>query len=259
MATSDLNDHDEPTEEEAQEYLRMQYNELAELAGSLAHEIKNPLSVIRMNVELLAEDFDEMDTPETRRATRKIEVVKKQCIRLEGLLNEFLRFTRLNRLQLVPGSLNRQVEQVLDFYEAEAEERGIQIVRYLNPDLPSIRMDKSTLEAALVNLVKNALESMPAGGEFMARTRMTRNGVALDLIDTGVGMEEEALLKMFEAFYTTKEGGSGLGLPMAKRIIEAHGGFIRVQSDKGQGTQFTLEFPSLPQIPANTSAAPPSE
>lgn len=251
MATSDLNDHDEPTAEEAQEFLRMQYTELAELAGSLAHEIKNPLSVIRMNVELLAEDFEEIDTPETRRATRKIDVVKKQCIRLEGLLNEFLRFTRLSRLQLVPGSLNRQVEQVLDFYEAEAAERGIKIVRYLDADLPSIRLDKSTLEAALVNLVKNALESMPNGGEFMARTRMTRRGVALDLIDSGIGMEDEALLKMFEAFYTTKEGGSGLGLPMAKRIIEAHGGFIRVQSDKGQGTQFTLEFPTPPRLPAS--------
>lgn len=248
MSLSENNERDEPTAEEAQEYLRLQYNELAELAGSLAHEIKNPLSVIRMNVELLAEDFEEIDTPETRRASGKIDVVKKQCIRLEGLLNEFLRFTRLNRLQLVPGSLNQQVDLTLDLYEAQAADRGIEVFRYLDPDLPGILLDKSTLQAALVNLVKNAMEAMPDGGELLARTRITRRGVALDLIDTGEGMEDEALLKMFETFYTTKDGGSGLGLPMAKRIIEAHGGVISVQSTKGRGTQFTLEFPTPARI-----------
>jgi signal transduction histidine kinase len=99
-----------------------------------------------------------------------------------------------------------------------------------------------------LNLVKNGLEAMPNGGELVARTRLTRTGVALDLIDTGCGMDAQTALKMFDAFYSTKDDGSGLGLPTARKIIEAHGGRISVQSEIGRGTQFTLEFPQPARI-----------
>jgi signal transduction histidine kinase len=224
--------------------LRAQFIELAELAGSLAHEIKNPLSVIRMNMELLAEDFAEPQTPKERRALAKIEMVTRQCTRLENLLNDFLRFSRLRNLDLRLGSLNEQVERVLDLFAPQAIESGIEVIRYLDPDLPSIKIEPETLQAALVNLVKNAMEAMPTGGQFVARTHLTRTGVALDLIDTGCGMDERTAMRMFEAFYTTKTGGSGLGLPTARKIIEAHGGRIDVHSEVGRGTQFTLEFPT---------------
>jgi signal transduction histidine kinase len=118
------------------------------------------------------------------------------------------------------------------------------VIRYLDPDLPFIRLESQTIQAALMNLIKNALEAMPDGGQLVVRTRVTRNGVALDLIDTGVGMDSRTLLNMFKTFYTNKQGGSGLGLPTAKKIIEAHGGRIKVQSELGRGSQFTLEFPA---------------
>jgi signal transduction histidine kinase len=231
-------------EAEICETLRAQLSELAELAGSLAHEIKNPLSVIRMNMELLAEDLVDARSPEQRRALAKVEMVMKQCTRLENLLNDFLRFARVRQLDLSPGDLNEQVERVLDLYAAQAQESRIEVVKYLDPDLPTILLDEQALQAALVNLVKNALEAMPHGGQFVARTRLTRSGVALDLIDTGCGMDDRTALQMFEAFYSTKTSGSGLGLPTAKKIIEAHGGRIGVQSELGRGTQFTLEFPT---------------
>jgi len=224
--------------------LRLQYAELAELFGSLAHEIKNPLSVIRMNMELLAEDFSDPQTPKERRAVAKIEMVTRQCTRLENLLNDFLRFSRLRNLDMRLGSLNEQIERVLDLFAPQAQEQGIEIQRYLDPDLPSVKLDPETVQAALVNLVKNAIEAMPHGGQLLAHTRMTRTGVALDLIDTGCGMDEKTAMKMFEAFFTTKNGGSGLGLPTARKIIEAHGGRIDVHSEVGRGTQFTLEFPT---------------
>lgn len=225
--------------------LQLQYNELAELAGSLAHEIKNPLSVIRLNMELLGEDLIAGPTsPDQRRALHKVEIVQKQCERLENLLNDFVRFTRLRQLDLSPGDLNEQVDTVLDLFAAQADELGVEIRRYPLHDLPSVMLDEQLLQAALVNLVKNALEAMPNGGTLMARTRLTRQGVALDLIDTGCGMDEKTAVKMFEAFFTTKAGGSGLGLPTARKIIEAHGGRIDVQSEIGRGTQFTLEFPT---------------
>lgn len=228
--------------------LRDQYDELAGLAGSLAHEIKNPLAVIRMNMELLAEDMELVDTPEARRAKTRIQTVNRQCIRLETLLSDFLRFARLHSLELKSGNLNDQISHVLDFYTLQAKRQGIEIIRYLDPELPLIRLESQTLQAALINLVKNALEAMPEGGQLMARTHLTRTGVALDLIDTGCGIDHKTLLNMFKTFYTNKEGGSGLGLPTAKKIIEAHGGRINVQSEVGRGTQFTLEFPTPKRI-----------
>jgi signal transduction histidine kinase len=230
------------------EQLRGQYAELAALAGSLAHEIKNPLSVIRMNMDLLAEDFAEPQSPRERRALSKIDMVGRQCTRLENLLNDFLRFNKVNKLELRLGDLNEQIERVLDLFAAQAAAAGVEIVRYLDPDLPSIQLNGETLQAALVNLVKNALEAMPEGGQLVARSRVTRHGVALDLIDTGCGMDERTAMKMFDAFFSTKSGGSGLGLPTARRIIEAHGGRIGVQSEAGRGTQFTLEFPTPARI-----------
>lgn len=239
---SDQRSHD------SYERLMAQYQELAQLAGELAHEIKNPLSVIRMNMDLLAEDFRDAATHHERRALRTIDTVRSQCTRLENLLRDFLKFSTMRRLQLRPGSLNEQLERILDFYAPHARELGVEITKYLDPDLPSIRLDIESLEASLMNLVKNAIEAMPDGGQLTARTRVTRNGVALDLIDTGCGMEVSTAMHMFEPFFSTKEGGSGLGLPTAKKIIEAHGGRIDVQSELNHGTQFTLEFPVPPRL-----------
>jgi signal transduction histidine kinase len=243
-----MSDHQPLSTEQALEQLRERYAELAALAGSLAHEIKNPLSVIRMNMDLLGEDFAKAETPRDRRALAKIEMVGRQCTRLENLLNDFLRFNKVSQLDLNIGSLNEQIVRVLDLFEPQAQESSVEIVRYLDADLPSIQLNAETLQAALVNLVKNALEAMPDGGQLIARTRVTRQGVALDLIDTGVGMDERTAMKMFDAFFSTKSGGSGLGLPTARRIIEAHGGRIGVHSEAGRGTQFTLEFPTPARI-----------
>ncbi len=228
--------------------LRTQLNQLASLAGELAHEIKNPLSIIRMNIELLQEDFERLDTPESRRALGRTERVINQCQRLETMLNDFLRFTRLSNLELKAGNLNQQVAQVLDFIEPQAVRQNVEVIRHLDNELPSIKLDPQTLQAALLNLVKNALEAMPDGGQLLVRTRIIRTGVALDLIDTGIGMTPHTLLNMFKDFYTSKEGGTGLGLPTAKKIIEAHGARINVQSELGRGSQFTIEFPTPKRI-----------
>lgn len=224
------------------------YQELAELAGSLAHEIKNPLSVIRMNMDLLAEDLAEASTQRDRRALAKVEIVRQQCVRLENLLNDFLKFTRVRAMDLHAGNLNEQIERVLDLFEPQAREQGIEIQRYLDPDLPNLLLEPETMQAAIVNLVKNALEAMPQGGQLVVRTHPTRIGIAFDLIDTGCGMDEKTAMHMFDTFYSTKNGGSGLGLPTTRKIIAAHGGWIDVQSEVGRGTKFTLEFPTPPRI-----------
>ena len=229
--------------EKALDRLRASYNELAELAGSLAHEIKNPLSVIRMNMDLLAEDLAEPRTDAERRALKKAGIVSEQCTRLENLLNDFLKFARLRDLTLTPGSVNHAIGRVLDLFDVQAANSGVEVVRYLDPALPAVLMNPETLHAALLNLVKNALEAMPEGGQLIAITQAGSNTVRLELIDTGSGIDDTTALEMFQAFYSTKEGGSGLGLPTARKIIEAHGGRISVQSERGRGTKFVLEFP----------------
>jgi len=236
--------------EQLYENLREQYNELAALAGSLAHEIKNPLSVIRMNMDLLAEDLKLGDSPRESRVHRKVDMVQQKCTRLENLLNDFLRFARLRDLEFRPGNLNDVVTRVLALFDAQARESGIEVCPYLDPSLPGIMMNAQTLEAAILNLVKNAFEAMSRGGRLTARTFVTTKGVAFDLIDDGPGIDDKTAMKMFEPFFTTKSGGSGLGLPTARKIIEAHGGTIDVQSTVGRGTKFTLEFPVPKRIGA---------
>lgn len=247
-----MSEHQQPDYDDVTKQILEQYNEIAQLAGALAHEIKNPLSVIRMNVDLLAEDHDGDSPPDQRRTADKIKILQEQCERLQNLLDDFLKFARLRQLELRAGNLNTQIERVLSMFAPQAAANKIDIVRYLDADLPSIQLDEQTLDSALFNLVKNSIEALPKGGRLEVRTRLTRYGVALDLIDTGCGMDRDTLIHMFDAFYSTKYGGSGLGLPTAKKVIEAHHGKIYVQSEVGRGTQITLEFP----IPARLGAAP---
>ncbi|MBN1908654.1 MAG: sensor histidine kinase [Pirellulales bacterium] len=231
-----------------------QYTEIAQLAGGLAHEIKNPLSTIRLNMELLAEDFAKPQSPTERRALRKVQVVQRECQRLQDLLDNFLNFAKVRTLRLESSSLNEQIERVLDFFAPKASESGIEVMRYLAPDLPTVLLDREAFHAALLNLVINAQQALPDGGELVVRTYPTADGVGLDLIDTGCGMDAQTCEHMFEAFFSTKQGGSGLGLPTTRKIIEAHGGQISVQSEPGRGTQFTIRLPMPARLAADRTA-----
>jgi signal transduction histidine kinase len=226
------------------------YNEIAALAGGLAHEIKNPLSTIRLNMELLAEDFADSIVPRDRRALAKIARVQRECQRLEDLLNDFLNFARPRQFNLEPADLNAAVNRVLDFFRPKADATGIEIICYLDPDLPTVLLDRETFHAALFNLVLNAQQAMANGGQLVLRTRPTPGGVALDLIDTGCGIDAETLSKVFDTFYSTKPGGSGLGLPTARKIVEGHGGRIEVESELGRGTKVTVALPVPPRLGA---------
>jgi signal transduction histidine kinase len=225
-----------------------QYTEIARLAGGLAHEIKNPLSTIRLNMELLAEDLREPETPRERRALAKVGVVERECQRLQELLDDFLNFAKVRRLKLGPTDLNEQVHEMIRFFAPKASEAGIEVIDYLATDLPTVLLDREAFRGALLNLVLNAEQAMPDGGQLMVRTRAAGDQVALELIDTGCGMDEGVREHIFEAFFSTKRGGTGLGLPTARKIVEAHGGQIEVQSEPGRGTQFSIKLPTLARL-----------
>ncbi len=240
--------HDSPTtsnEQTSQAVQRLmdQYTEIARLAGALAHEIKNPLSTIRLNMQLLAEDLEDAQSPTQRRAQKRIDVTQRECQRLQQLLDDFLNYAKVRHLDLKPVDLNIEIAEALDFFEPEAQESNVEIIRYLDPDLPSVMLDREAFRGAFLNLILNAKQAMPDGGQLVARTTSSNGNVALFLIDTGCGMDDRTAAQMFDAFFSTKPGGSGLGLPTTAKIIEAHGGRIAVQSEVGRGTQFTVELP----------------
>lgn len=232
-----------PPPDELSRRLYDQYTEIAALAGGLAHEIKNPLSTIRLNMELLAEDFGQPTSPRERRALAKIEMVERECQRLQDILDEFLNFARVRNLKMVATDLNREIDRILEFYRPQAEAAKIEIVRYSDPNLPSVLLDVELFRSAFMNLVLNAQQAMPEGGQLVIRSSHDESQVTLDLIDTGCGMDDKTQAQVFKAFYSTKRGGSGLGLPTARKIVEGHGGKIRVQSEPSRGTQMTIELP----------------
>jgi signal transduction histidine kinase len=243
-----MNQPHPPTAEEVNKRLVEQYTEIAALAGGLAHEIKNPLSTIGLNMELLAEDFAGAETPRDRRAAAKIAVVQQECQRLQNLLDNFLNFAKVRTVRFEASDLNQQVRAVLDFFAPQSAESGVETISYLDPDLPSVVLDRESFHGALINLVLNAIQAMPQGGQLVVRTKTTASGVALELIDTGLGMDEKTAAHVFDAFFSTKPGGSGLGLPTTRKIIESHGGRIRLESEPGRGTKFTIELPLPPRL-----------
>jgi signal transduction histidine kinase len=194
-------------------------------------------------MDLLAEDLENAQTPAGRRASRRVEIVRRECNRLQSLLDDFLKFAKVRRLQLEPTDLNHQIDDVLEFFAPEAADAGIEIVRHLDPELPRVMLDREAFRQALLNLIINAQQAVPDGGQLVVRTTSEGGMVAFYLIDTGVGIDDRTASRMFEAFFSTKPSGSGLGLPTTQKIIEAHGGRISVQSEVGRGTQITIELP----------------
>ena len=216
----------------------------AELAAGFIHEIKNHLGTLSLNLQLLAEDFEAAETPRERRARARVGRLSGECNKLLDLSNDFLRFARLRELHTRAVPLDAVVGRMIDFLGPTAKQRGVEIRWFSSPDLPLVRLDSDLFEQALLNLMLNAEQAMPDGGTLTLIGRADGTSVLLDVIDTGVGIEPEALPKLFRPFHTTKPDGSGLGLATARKIVAAHGGTIGVQSEPGRGTKFTITLPA---------------
>lgn len=234
------------------------YAELAELAGGFIHEIKNRLSTLGLNLQLLAEDFQEPQSPRERRAFDRVQRLETECQRLVDISNDFLRFARVQDLDLEPASLSEVIEEMVDFFAPTARQANIDIKCFLPASLPPVHLNRELFKQALLNLMLNAEQAMPDGGELTIQAAVepardgTGPGITLSLIDTGKGMSAETVGKVFRPFFSTRPGGTGLGLPTSRRILQAHGGDITLQSEPGKGTMFTIRLPTEP--PARTDA-----
>lgn len=230
------------------------YVELAELAGGFIHEIKNHLSTLGLNLQLLAEDFQGATSQRERRALERTQRLQSECQRLVDVSNDFLRFARVQTLEPTPTDLAGLIEEMVDFFGPTARQSNIEIKSYLPSDLPPVLLDRDLFKQALLNLMLNAEQAMPHGGELTIQAERgtmenstpdaPRSALELSLIDTGAGMPPEVLPRVFRPFFSTKAGGHGLGLPTTRKIVEAHGGTIAVQSEVGRGTKFTIRLPT---------------
>lgn len=222
-----------------------QVEDLGRLTGGLAHEIKNPLSTIKVNLQLLGEDLQTSD-PQVSRWQKKLQVVQKETDRLQTILDEFLRYIGKPELNLVSADLNGILNDMADFFAPQAQSSRILIRRILSPEPLMAAVDVNAFKQTLLNLFLNAQQAMAEGGELILRTGHDKRIAFVEVIDTGCGIEPQNLDKIFLAYYTTKSSGSGLGLPTARKIVAAHGGTITVASQAGKGSCFRIDLPALP-------------
>ncbi len=218
------------------------FAELAKLTGGLAHEIKNPLSIVKVNLQLIAENLG-TNRADVARAADKINVVRKETDRLEQILDDFLRYIGKAELQTVPVDINVLARDVFDFYSPQAQKNAITMRLSLGNESLHCMADADMLKQVLLNIFINAQQAMSGGGELMLRTEKRGKNAVITISDTGTGMTPEKQARIFEAYYSSRKGGSGLGLSISKKIITAHKGTIKVNSVIGKGTSFTIELP----------------
>jgi signal transduction histidine kinase len=216
--------------------------ELGTLTGGLAHEIKNPLSTVGLNLQLLREDLD-ANNPAYSRLISRLTTVQQETGRLREILDDFLRYAGRIEVERKPVELNRLLEELVDFLSPQAGLQRVQLRLKRAPHGITAAVDPKLLKQAVLNLMLNGLQAMPGGGEMILSLSNGDGQAVIDVIDTGPGIAPETVAKIFQAYYSTKKGGTGLGLAMAKRIAEEHGGSIEVRSELGKGSDFSLRLP----------------
>jgi signal transduction histidine kinase len=217
--------------------------ELGQLAGGLAHEIKNPLSTINVNLQLLAEDLDRYDDEDHRRLQRRLASVRGESDRLKATLDDFLHFAGRHEMDFAAVDLRQVVGDMTDFFASQADAAGV-VLRTLPGETPlPVRVDVNLLKQALLNLLVNAVQAMPNGGELILRLSALAGRAIVEITDTGVGIQPDQKQRIFDPFFSTKGQGTGLGLPTTRRIVLEHEGTIRVDSEPGKGTCFTVALP----------------
>ena len=240
------------------------------LAASVAHELGNPLNALHIHLQLMEREVKKLKgaewrgtrdvkhatrntkhaasaSPDTTETVRKLEqflnVAKGEITRLDYIITQFLQAIRPTPAQLQPDQINDVVEKTLELLRPELDNRGIMVKAKLGRQLPLAPIDATQLQQMLVNLIKNAMQAMTRGGTLTLATGESSEGVWLSVADTGCGIADEQLKRIFEPFYTTKKKGTGLGLMIVQRVVRAHNGRIELDSRAGQGTVFRVWLP----------------
>jgi len=217
---------------------------LGELTAGIAHEIKNPIASIKAAAETISDEIAE-NSPRRK----LVEIQNKELKRLSETLDRFLSFARPGKFMMSSMDLCKLINQVAGLLEAQAQKKGINLVVECNMESAEMEGDKDQLTQVLVNLTLNAIDAMPNGGRIQINLREEKLGSkqywVIDVSDSGPGILEDLRERIFDFFYSTKETGTGLGLPISSNIVDGHGGFIRVaDGPDGVGSIFSIYLPS---------------
>jgi signal transduction histidine kinase len=243
LKLNDIRQRDRRIKDFEEELIRAnRLSDLGELAGSIAHEIKNPLISIQGFAKRI----------EKSRKKDKVEeyakLIDKEAERLSTVLVKLLEFSRMGEPKGERLDLNDMLNDTVLFMEHHLTRfKNVELIVEKTPDLPPVKVEKIHIQQAIVNMMINAAQAMQGGGKILLRTGREGDWVYLSVTDTGTGIKEELLEKIFQPFFTTKERGegTGLGLSLSKRLVEANQGIIEVRSKLGEGTTFRLLFPAL--------------
>jgi signal transduction histidine kinase len=216
---------------------------LGHLAAGVAHEIRNPLNAMGMGLQRLKREFLPRDESKREEYISFMELILREIRRVDEIIEQFLTLSRPFQLNLRESSLQDLLKKLITLFREEAISLEISLHTDISSDLPLIKMDPERLTQALINIMKNGMQAIGHGGILSVETHSFKDRVEMIVSDTGTGIPPEQMEKIFNYYYTTKEKGVGLGLPIAHRIIEAHGGQLRVESQLGLGTKVTVILP----------------
>nr|WP_083845653.1 ATP-binding protein [Desulfosporosinus acidiphilus] len=216
---------------------------LGRLATGVAHELRNPIAIIKTLVELMKEEYSQVSGIEE--FTRAIE---EQIDRQDFEIQELLDFGRPTKVATKECSVNDLIKGVLSFSAAMLRKQKINVKLHLSKKLSGILADTEKLKQVFVNIIVNAAEAMPEGGELTITTEEGKNAIAVSFSDTGEGIQTSDKSRIFDPFYTTKKTGTGLGLSISYQSIKLHGGTIEVDSEPGKGTTFKVNLPVMPNF-----------
>lgn len=225
------------------------------LAAGVAHEINNPISILITRLELMKKDIDKGKTDMLK---KDLEVLHNHSVRIGAIAANLLTFSRSASTDLTEGDINEIAERVLSLIEMPIKNKGIALVRKLEPGLPKASLNVSGIEQVIYNIVHNAFQATDAGGAITVRSGLdNEGGIILEVRDTGHGIKPEILSHIFEPFFTTKEvgTGTGLGLAISYGLVKDAGGFINVESEPGAGTVFTIHLVCASKVPAHADDA----
>jgi len=216
---------------------------LTTLAAGVAHEIKNPLGSIGIHIQLIQKALKQNQCLDEETAGRYLEIITEEIERLNSIVVDFLFAVRPMDTSMKRTTVNVVVEEIIEFIKYELEENQVKLKTKLDQNLPKIDLDEKYMKQALINIIKNGVAAMNEGGTLTIVTREDHGYVHIDISDSGIGMNEEQLSKIFEPYYTTKEFGSGLGLTVVYKVVREHNGEVSVHSREEQGTTFTISLP----------------
>ena len=216
------------------------------MAAQVAHEVRNPLGSITLNLDLIQKEITTLaerggHSPDESREL--VAEMREEIQRIQRVLEEYLQFARLPKPQLRPVALNELLGQKLDFMDGTFERARVKRQTHFDPAVGVIQADAGQLWQATLNLIRNSLDAMPDGGELTVGTWREGGQVRLRVTDTGKGMSEEQRNRVFAPFFTTKPGGTGLGLALVQQITAEHGGHLECESTQGKGSTFTIFLP----------------